>query len=124
MSVRSPSAKLKRNQRHKERYQNDPQYRLTRDLRKVAYNCVKSSKQPPKNFLGCSREFFRAYIQFKFQDGMTWENYGKHPGWQLDHIKPLCSFDLTDPQQASIAFHYTNIQPLWAKDNLVKGTKI
>lgn len=54
---------------------------------------------------------------------MSWENYGKN-GWHLDHIIPLSAFDLTDPEQLKIACHYTNIQPLWARDNLVKSNKI
>jgi len=64
-----------------------------------------------------------AHLESKFQEGMSWENYGKN-GWHLDHIIPLSAFDLTDPEQLKIACHYTNIQPLWARDNLVKSNKI
>jgi hypothetical protein len=51
---------------------------------------------------------------------MTWDNYGD---WHLDHKKPLISFDLTDLEQFRVAAHYTNLQPLWALDNLKKGSK-
>ena len=50
---------------------------------------------------------------------MSWENYGRK-GWHIDHIRPLASFDLTDVEQRRIAFHHTNLQPLWASDNCGK----
>jgi hypothetical protein len=54
---------------------------------------------------------------------MCFENHGQF-GWHYDHIKPLTSFDLIDVKQQKLAFHYTNIQPLWWYDNLSKGNKI
>ena len=51
---------------------------------------------------------------------MTWENYGRN-GWEIDHIKPLSKCDLTDPEQFKEVCNYTNLQPLWAEDNLSKG---
>ena len=53
---------------------------------------------------------------------MAWENKGLH-GWETDHIKPLAAFDLTDPAQVAAACHYTNLQPLWRRDNITKGAK-
>lgn len=73
--------------------------------------------------LGCSVDTLKQYLESKFQPGMTWENYGPK-GWHIDHIKPLASFDLTDVKQLKIACHYTNLQPLWAKDNLKKNKLI
>ncbi len=72
-------------------------------------------------FLGCSIEEYKQYLEEKFQDGMTWNNYGK---WQIDHIKPVSSFDLLKEGESEKCFHYTNTQPLWAFDNLSKGNKI
>jgi hypothetical protein len=70
--------------------------------------------------LGCSIEELKVYLESKFQPGMSWENHGK---WHLDHIKPLSSFDLTDEEQLKSAVHFSNLQPLWAKDNLKKYVK-
>jgi hypothetical protein len=70
--------------------------------------------------LGCTIPEFKHYIEQKFTSGMSWDNYGK---WHLDHIRPLVSFNLTDREQFLQACHYTNYQPLWAKDNLRKGAK-
>jgi hypothetical protein len=52
---------------------------------------------------------------------MTFDNFGK---WHIDHIIPCASFDLTKPEQQRQCFHYTNLQPLWAFENLSKGSKI
>lgn len=73
--------------------------------------------------LGCAIDEFRKYIEGLWTPGMSWENYGKF-GWHIDHIVPLSSFDLTDREQFLKACHYTNLQPLWAEDNLKKGNKI
>lgn len=65
------------------------------------------------NLTGCSIEFFIEYIEQKFTTNMNWDNYGVN-GWHFDHIKPCSSFDLSDPEQQKLCFHYTNYQPLWA----------
>jgi len=79
--------------------------------------------------VGCEIDFLLKYLESKFKEGMSWENYGayelgKPMTWHIDHIKPCASFDLTDPEQQKICFHYTNLQPLWAIDNIVKKDKV
>jgi len=71
--------------------------------------------------LGCSIEKFKLWIEMHWQDGMNWNNHGD---WHLDHKIPLSKFNLSDRQQLLLACHYTNIQPLWAFDNLSKNNKI
>lgn len=73
--------------------------------------------------LGCSWCEFMAHIERQFQPGMTWANHGRS-GWHFDHIRPLSSFDLTDESQLLAAAHFSNVQPLWAADNIRKGNKI
>jgi len=72
--------------------------------------------------IGCSIEELKAHLESRFAVGMAWENRG-YWGWHVDHIKPLSLFDLTDEAQQKLAFHYSNLQPLWAKDNFSKKNK-
>lgn len=73
--------------------------------------------------IGCSWLFLKKYIESKFLPGMSWSNYSVH-GWHIDHIIPCASFDLTKKEERLKCFHYTNLQPLWAKDNIIKKDKI
>ena len=73
-----------------------------------------------RDLLGCTISELFTYLQSKFLPGMSWENYGRK-GWHIDHIRPLSSFDLNDLEQRLVAFHHTNLQPLWASDNMRKG---
>lgn len=70
--------------------------------------------------LGADIDIIKKHIEDQFIKGMTWENRGK---WHIDHIKPIASFDLNNIKEQYKAFHYSNLQPLWAIDNLKKGKK-
>jgi hypothetical protein len=73
------------------------------------------------DIIGCSPEYLREHLEKQFSDGMSWENYGFY-GWHIDHKIPLSS--AKTEQEVYNLCHYTNLQPLWAKDNLSKGGKI
>ena len=73
--------------------------------------------------IGCNKDNFLKHIENQFKDGMNWDNYGLK-GWHVDHIKPLSSYDLTKENEVKEACNYKNLQPLWWKDNLIKGNKI
>ena len=117
--------KQKRNDALRLRRKNDIQYRLNFMLRKRLTTAIKNNQKSGSAVkdLGCTIEELKQYLESKFSPGMTWDNHGLN-GWHIDHIKPLVSFDLTDRKQLLEACHYTNLQPLWAKDNLSKSDKI
>lgn len=95
--------------------------KLAHNLRSRLYDSIKGKKiGSAVKDLGCSIEELKKYLESQFQLGMTWDNYGK---WHIDHIEPLSKFNLSDKEQFMKANHYTNLQPLWAKDNLRKGNR-
>jgi hypothetical protein len=111
--------------RNKERYKTDISFKLKKRLRQRVYQALKGEIKGSSvsNSIGCSAEALRLYLESLFQPGMSWDNWGVS-GWHIDHIRPLASFDLSNPEQLRQACHYTNLQPLWAEDNLRKGAMI
>ena len=101
------------------RKKTDINYKITCILRTRLYNAIKNTQKSGSAVkdLGCSVEEFKQYIESKFQQGMSWDNHGR---WHLDHITPLAWFNLEDRNQFLVACHYTNLQPLWARDNYIK----
>ena len=104
----------------KEQNETNIQFKLARMLRSRVRAALKNNKKSGSAVkdLGCSLKFLKDYLENKFKKGMTWDNHGK---WHLDHIKPLIKFDLLDRREFLEAIHYTNLQPLWAKENMSKG---
>ena len=117
----------KNTERNAKRVRADINYRIKRLLHKRIRGSVKLAlgirKDKSVALLGCTITEFRSYFEAKFTDGMTWDKFmlGEI---HIDHIVPCASFDLSDISQQKQCFHFTNLQPLWAVDNLVKGSKI
>jgi hypothetical protein len=109
------------------RYKKDPNFKLGSLIRGRIREALKNNniKKTSKSaeLLGCSILEAREHIEKQFKKGMTWDNHG-FKGWHIDHIMPCASFDLTDSDQQKKCFHYTNLQPLWAHENMSKGAKI
>lgn len=114
--------KDKINKYNRERASSDLNYKILHNLRNRVGNAIKFNYKSTstKELLGCSIEYLRLYLEDMFDDDMSWYNYGL---WHIDHIRPCASFNLSDLDQQKQCFHYTNLQPLWAKDNLSKGAK-
>ena len=104
----------------RDKYKNDPVFRLTHILRKRTYKALNGNAKASTTFdlLGCTAEHARFHIESQFTEGMTWDNI------HIDHIQPCASFDLEDPNEQRKCFHYTNLQPLLAEDNLRKSDQI
>jgi hypothetical protein len=106
----------------KNRRKNDPEFRVRCNLKSRLYHAVKNQDimkcSSTMDLTGCSAEELMSHLESQFTEGMTRDNYGK---WHVDHIKPCISFNLLLDAEQRKCFHYSNLQPLWAKDNLSKG---
>lgn len=98
-------------------------YRLSECCRHRTRKALKGISKSAKTLelLGCSIPELRQRLESRFQTGMAWENHGT--AWHIDHVKPCAKFDLSDPKQQKACFHYTNLQPLWAEENITKGAR-
>jgi hypothetical protein len=116
---RASVAEYSREYQHK-RYHSDPAYRLMHVLRKRSHKALNGNAKASTTLelLGCTAEHARFHIESQFTEGMTWDNI------HVDHIQPCASFDLEDPIEQRKCFHYTNLQPLLAEDNLRKSDSI
>jgi len=99
-------------------------FRLAGNLRSRLLRAIKGNFKNGSAVrdLGCTIPALKFYLEGQFQDGMTWNNWAID-GWHIDHKIPLTFFDLTIREQLLQAVHYTNLQPMWGKENLTKGKK-
>jgi len=106
----------------KDKYKNDPKYRLSQILRIRLLDALKNKVNKTTSslsLLGCTLEQCKQYLESQFKPEMNWDNHGKI--WEIDHIKPCDSFDLTDIEHQKQCFHYTNLQPLFKTSDLAKS---
>jgi len=123
-------SRRKRQDKHRQwknqQYAKNPTYKLGVNIRNHSTKIsqiVKAKKgKTSLEYLGCTLKEFQNHIESQWQEGMTWENHSAD-GWHIDHIVPIDWYikNSDDPWQAN---HYTNLQPLWAKENLSKNNKI
>lgn len=114
------------NSYRKQRYNNDPQFKLRIILGNRLNEVLKKNKTYKTSniitLLGCSLNKVKEYLEKQFTINMSWENHGIY--WEVDHILPCDSFNLSDTEQQKQCFHYTNLQPLTKIDNRIKSNKI
>jgi len=115
--------------KERERRHNDPSFNLKKELRTSIRDLIlgkipeKSKRyQPAVTAIGCDPSFFIDWIEYQFDDKMSWENNGSY--WHIDHITPTVSFDLNTDEGVKKCFHWSNIQPLEKTQNMKKAKKI
>lgn len=113
------------NKNTRKRLKTDVNFKLSTTIRKRLRSAVDGDQKTGLaiDSLGCSIEYFKKYIADQFNEGMSWDNHS-FSGWHLDHQIPLSVVNLEDRDDLLHVCHYTNIQPMWATDNFIKGNKI
>lgn len=109
---------------HKEKYKTDVYFRLVKLLRTRFHHALKNGFKIKSilKIIGCSIQELKNYLEKQFRSDMSWNNHGKI--WEIDHIIPCSSFNLTKLEEQEKCFHYTNLQPLLIYENRSKGDKI
>ena len=115
--------KKQESKRRKERRSTDISFRLEDCLRTRIRVSLKHNQpyDTTLNLVGCTVEFCKGYLEAKFDENMTWDNYGE---WHIDHIVPCNYFELSHPVNQLRCFNYRNLQPLWSRDNIQKKNKL
>lgn len=112
------------NRKNRERRRLNPGVKTATDMRCRVNTALRNQglkrDKPLEKLIGCTVPQLIRHIESKFKPGMSWEN---RSNWHIDHIEPCASFDLTDPGQQLICFHWSNLDPIWARDNIRKGAK-
>lgn len=108
--------------RQMERYRTDPAFKVKFTLRKQLRKFVSGEcKVDRKDMFGCTIKHLVQHLENQFERGMKWSNHGE---WHIDHILPCASFNLMDVEEQKKCFHWTNLRPMWACENMSKSDKI
>ena len=124
VNARYRASNVKHASRNRKRRAEDTGFRIRCNLSGRVCSALKAAgtikSENTKELIGCSIEDLKSHLESKFTEGMTWGNYGE---WHLDHIKPCVTFNLVEVEEQRKCFHWTNLQPLWALDNLRKSSR-
>ncbi len=123
---RQPSRKQKWNEARNRRFKNNPEFTLRHRLRTRMMHALHGELKAAKTMelVGCSSANLKAHIESTWAQDMSWANYGSgHGKWVVDHVRPLASFSLHDPEQQRIAFHFSNLKAEWWMANAEKAAR-
>ena len=101
---------------------NDNAYKLFENHRKKIWKSLTNKSNSSKELLGCDIENYVNWITYTMSDEMTWDNYGTY--WNIDHLVPVNTFDITNPDEAKKAFNWKNTWAMLSSDNFSKRIKI
>ena len=110
---------------NKNKYHTDPSFRIKHVTSARIFEALKTYQTLKRDrtieYLGCTMEEYTQYLEYSFTSEMSWDNYGTY--WEIDHIKPIDSFDLNIEENLYKCFHYLNTQPLEKTKNREKSNK-
>lgn len=106
----------------------DPAFRIVNLLRARLYIAIRRARVKKSMssliLVGCNPTYLLHHIQSQWLDGMNWKNFGNGNGrWNIDHIKPCSAFNLLNAGEQQVCFHYSNLRPLWWRDNAAKSSQ-
>jgi len=108
---------------HHEVRKHNINYVIIQNVRSRIHNALNCKKDLHTiKYLGCSVEYFKKWFEFQFSSVMSWDNYGSY--WEIDHVKPCASFDLTNKNSQLECFNWKNCSPLKIELNRSKKDKI
>lgn len=110
------------NEYMKNRYKTDMDYRIKSLMNKRIRDYIRSKTKPTLEFLGCSMEYFKKWTEYQFDENINWDNMGTY--WHFDHVIPCNSFDFSKENDILECYHWKNIRPLEAIENISKGAKL
>lgn len=110
------------NEYMKSRYKNDLNYRIKSICNKRLRDYIRNKTKQTMDYVGCDVDFLRLWLEFLFVEGMTWDNMGSV--WHIDHVRPCNSFDFNNEEEIYDCYHWSNLQPLFARDNISKNDNV
>lgn len=99
-----------------------PQNKIAHNMRSRLGYLVKNKKNSTFDYIGINTDDFFLWLEYQFDENMTWDNYGNY--WEIDHVKPCSSFDLTNEEEIYKCFNWKNMRPLEKTQNNSKNNKI
>ena len=105
------------NASQKKRLKTNPVFRETVRQRWIINNLRRKGTGEK---LPYTRHQLKSHIETLWTEGMSWENYGK---WHIDHIRPVSLFVAEGVTDCAIISALSNLQPLWAEENIAKSNK-
>ena len=106
----------------KSRRKTDLNFQLSEILRSKVHKMLKGKNTSYKLMIGCDNSFLMKWLEFRFDNGMNWNNFGSE--WEIDHILPINSFNFENEIDKHVCFHWTNLQPLYSRENKQKTNKL